>query len=286
MAMGLLGRKVGMTQVFLEDGRPVPVTVVEAGPCPVLEVTTEEKSGARSVALGFEDRSKKWTNKAITGQFKKMKVKPTRFVREFQLGKKDEAPEGALTVSIFEPGDFVDVTGTSIGKGFQGGMKRWGWGGQPKSHGHTSHRRIGSVGMCADPGRVLKGRHLPGHMGNKRCTVQSLEVVKVDAEHHLLAIKGALPGHNDSFLVIQRALKRKHRDPAEAIAAAKRQEEEKARAEKKAEEEEKGKGDDKGEKKGDAKGEKKGEAKADKKGDAKAEKKADDKPKKEEGKDK
>lgn len=208
MAIGLLGKKVGMTQVFLDDGRPVGVTVIEAGPCPVLQVRTPEKDGYRAVQLGFEDKPARLVSKPEQGQFAKAQVSPKRFVQEIRLGLAEEPPPAPVTVTIFSPGDFVDVVGTSIGHGFQGGMKRWHWKGGGASHGSMSHRRIGSMGANTDPGRVLRGHHLPGHMGHARRTIQSLEVIQVDPEHNLLVVKGTVPGHENGYLVIRKALKR------------------------------------------------------------------------------
>ena len=214
MSIGLLGKKVGMTQVFLEDGRAVGVTVVEAGPCPVLRVRTPEQDGYRAVQLGFDEKPARLISKPQAGQFAKAPggaVTPRRFIREIRLSPTDEAPTAPVTVSVFSPGDFVDVTGTTIGHGFQGGMKRHHWRGGGASHGSMSHRRIGSMGSNTDPGRVLRGHRLPGHMGHVQRTIQSLEVIQVDSEHHLLVLKGTVPGHENGYLVIRKALKRGRR---------------------------------------------------------------------------
>ena len=211
MPLGLLGKKLGMTQVFLPDGRPVGVTVVEAGPCPVVQVRTAEKDGYRAVQLAFDDKPARLVSKPQAGQFAKAQATPKRYVREIRLGPTEELPTAPVTVAVFAPGDFVDVTGTSIGHGFQGGMKRHHWHGGGASHGSMSHRRIGSMGANPAPGRVLRGHRLPGHMGHVRRTVQSLEVVQVDAEHHLLVLKGSVPGHDNGYLMIHKALKRAKR---------------------------------------------------------------------------
>lgn len=202
---GLLGKKIGMTQVFSEDGKRIGVTVIEAGPCPILAV--KEKS----VQLGFDlvnkpDRLKK----PLLGYFKKLNVGPVRFIREFlrESGREYKIGE-VLKVDLFKPGDFVDITGTSIGKGFQGGVKRWHWKGGPASHGSMSHRRPGSIGSTTTPGRVWKGHHMPGHMGACRVTTQNLAVIKVDAQNNLLLVKGAIPGHKNSYLIIRKAKKKK-----------------------------------------------------------------------------
>lgn len=208
MAIGLLGKKLGMTQVFLADGRPVGATVIEAGPCPILAVRTPERHGYRAMQLGFDDTPARLVTKPVAGQFAKANVPPTRVVREIRLAPTEEPPAGPVTVAVFTPGDFVDVTGTSCGHGFQGGMKRHHWRGGGASHGSMSHRRIGSMGSNTTPGRVLRGHRLPGHMGAAQRTVQNLEVVTVDAEHNLLVVKGAVPGHENSYVVVRKALKR------------------------------------------------------------------------------
>ena len=217
MATGLLGKKLGMTQVFLQDGRPVGATVIEAGPCPVLAVRTAEQDGYRAVQLEFDEKPPRLASKPEQGQFAKAQTTPKRVVRELRLTLKEEPPQAPVTVAVFTPGDFVDVVGTSIGKGFQGGMKRHHWRGGGASHGSMSHRRMGSMGANTDPGRVLKGHRLPGHMGHERVTVQNLEVVTVDAEHHLLVVKGAVPGPENGYLVICKALKRVKRAAAPVI---------------------------------------------------------------------
>jgi len=201
---GLLGKKIGMTQVFSEDGRRVTVTVIEAGPCPVLSI--KEKS----VQLAFDEIKETKANKPALGLFKKIGITPRRFIKEIprELTKEYKVGE-ELKVDLFKAGDYVDVTGISIGKGFQGGMKRWGWHGGPKTHGSTSHRRVGSIGSSTTPGRVWKGHHMPGHMGAERVTMQNLKVVKSDAEKNLLLVEGAVPGHKNSYLEIKQAKKRK-----------------------------------------------------------------------------
>lgn len=224
MALGLLGKKLGMTQLFLADGRPVGVTVIEAGPCPVLAVRTPERDGYRAVQLGFGDKPTRLVPKPEQGQFTKAGTTPKRFVREIRLSPTDEVPQHPVTVAAFTPGDFVDVVGTTIGKGFQGGMKRHHWRGGGASHGSMSHRRIGSMGSNTDPGRVLKGHRLPGHMGHARCTTQNLEVVTVDAERHLLVVKGAVPGPENGYLVVRKALKRLKRVAPPPVAVKKKKE--------------------------------------------------------------
>lgn len=200
---GLLGKKIGMTQVFSEDGKLLSVTAIEAGPCPVLAV--KEKS----VQLGFDLVDEKRLKKPVLGYFKKINVIPRKIIREFIKDTSKEYKVGEeLKVDLFKPGDFVDVTGTSLGKGFQGGMKRWNWHGGPMTHGSMSHRRAGSIGSSTTPGRVWKGHHMPGHMGAARVTLQNLKIVKVYPENNLLLVKGAVPGHKNSYLIIRKAKKK------------------------------------------------------------------------------
>ena len=201
---GLLGKKIGMTQVFTEDGSLVSVTAIEAGPCPVLAV--KEKS----IQLGFDQAREKSLKKPQLAYFKKINIAPRKLIKEVLKDNSKEYKVGEeLKVDLFKPGDFVDVTGVSIGKGFQGGMKRWNWHGGPQTHGSTSHRRIGSIGSTTSPGRVFKGHHLPGHMGAAQVTLQNLRVVKSDPQNNLLLVKGAVPGHRNSYLVIRNAKKKK-----------------------------------------------------------------------------
>lgn len=203
--IGLLGKKVGMTQIFNERGDFIPVTVIEAGPCPILAV--KEKS----IQLGFLKITKeKRVRKSAKGFFDKIKVAPLKFIKEVSKDPAVEYKVGdEIKADLFKAGDFVDVSGVSKGKGFQGGMKRWHWAGGPETHGSTSHRRVGSIGSSTTPGRVIKGHHMPGHMGDEKVTVQSLRVVKVDAENNILVVKGAVPGCKNSYLVITKAKKRK-----------------------------------------------------------------------------
>lgn len=200
----LIGKKIGMTQIFSEDGKMVAVTAIEAGPCPVLAV--KEKN----IQIGFDAVKENGVKKPLRGYFKKLKVPPLKIIKEFLKDASLEYKVGEeLKVGLFKPGDFVDIRGVSIGKGFQGGMKRWHWHGGPKTHGSTSHRRIGSLGSSTTPGRVFKGHHLPGHMGACAVTTQNLRVVKIDAENNILLIKGSVPGHKNSYVVITSAKKKK-----------------------------------------------------------------------------
>lgn len=208
MKKGILGKKLGMTQVFAEDGTVIPVTVVEAGPCVVTQIKTEEKDGYNAVQLGFEDIREKLVNKPLKGHFDKAGVPYKRYLREFKFENVDEYKVGdEIKVDIFNVGDKVDVVGRSKGKGFAGAIKRWNFSRGPMSHGSHFHRAPGSMGAASPPGRVFKTKKLPGRMGNKRVTVQNLEVVKVDAERNLMLIKGAVPGPKGSMLIIKESVK-------------------------------------------------------------------------------
>ncbi|MFA5287570.1 MAG: 50S ribosomal protein L3 [Candidatus Omnitrophota bacterium] len=201
--IGILGKKIGMTQFFTEDGSMVSVTAVEAGPCPVLAVKD------KSLQLGFDQVEEKRLKKPISGYFKKLNLPCRKFIREVSKDPLKEYKVGEeLKVDIFTPGDFVDVTGVSIGKGFQGGMKRWHWKGGPASHGHTSHRRVGSIGSTTTPGRVFKGHHMPGHMGAERVTTQNLKIIKTDIENNIILIKGSIPGCKNGYVIIKKAKKK------------------------------------------------------------------------------
>ncbi|MBB3331894.1 large subunit ribosomal protein L3 [Halomonas campaniensis] len=199
-----------MTRVFTEDGASVPVTVIEVEPNRVTRVKSVESDGYAAVQVTTGSRKAKHLSKAQAGQFAKAGIEAGRSLMEFRLAEGDEAPEvgGELTVSLFEAGQMIDVTGTSKGKGFQGAVKRWNFRTQDNSHGNSlSHRAPGSIGMCQTPGRVFKGKKMAGQMGNVRCTVQSLEVVRVDAERNLLLVKGAVPGATGSDVVVRSAVK-------------------------------------------------------------------------------
>jgi len=206
---GILGKKIGMTQIYTDEGSVMPVTLIEAGPCYVLQIKTKEKDGYSAIQIGFGAKREKLVNKPDAGRFKKAGVTAVRFVRELRVA--DVAPYKVgqkLEADLFAKGDYVDVIGTSIGKGFQGGMKRWGWSGGPGGHGSMFHRAVGSIQSGARLGRVTKGHHLPGHMGVDRVTVQNLEVIQVDKENNLLVVKGAVPGHDTGYLIVREARKR------------------------------------------------------------------------------
>lgn len=201
---GILGKKIGMTQVFNEKGEMIAVTAIEAGPCPVLAIRD------KSVQLGFAAMDAKRANKPMQGYFKKLNgIAPQRFIREVSKEPDKEYKVGdVLRVDLFKPGDYVDITGTSKGKGFQGGMKRWNWKGASMTHGSMSHRRVGSLGSSTSPGRVWKGHHLPGHMGNQRVTTQNILVAKVILESNVILVKGSVPCAKNGYLIIKKAKKK------------------------------------------------------------------------------
>lgn len=204
---GILGRKLGMTQVFDENGTVIPVTVVEAGPCVVLQKKSVETDGYEAIQLGFKEKKEHRANRPEIGHAKKAGVKPQKFIREIRGVNLDEYELGGLVkVDIFQPGELVDVTGTSKGKGFTGAIKRHNQARGPMSHGSKYHRGPGSLGSIA-PNRVFKGQTLPGRMGGERVTVQNLQVVRVDAEKNLMLIKGNVPGPRNSYLIIKSAVK-------------------------------------------------------------------------------
>ena len=208
MALGLLAKKLGMTSVYNEHGRIVAVTVLQAGPCTVTQVKGE-KDGYRAVQVGFEPVKEKKLTKALQGHFKKAGTGGFRYLKEFRLAKDGEYAVGQeLKADIFQEGELVDITGTSVGKGFQGGVRRWNWKGGKATHGSMQHRAPGSIGSTTFPGRVIKGHHLPGHMGNAQVTIQNLRVMKIDLEDNLLVVEGAVPGPEERLIVIKKSLKR------------------------------------------------------------------------------
>jgi large subunit ribosomal protein L3 len=203
---GILGRKVGMTQVYREDGTAVAVTVIEAGPCIVVQKKTPERDGYSALQLGFmeKDRHESWFPKPLLGHFKKAGIKPTRWLKEVRFGDVDSYEVGdRITVDIFKPGEKVDVTGKSKGRGFSGYHRRHGFKGGRRSHGSDFHEGPGSIGACADPGRVHKGKRMAGRYGNETVTVKNLEVVDVIAEKNLLLLKGAVPGWRGSLVIVK-----------------------------------------------------------------------------------
>ncbi|MFQ5912982.1 MAG: 50S ribosomal protein L3 [Nitrospinota bacterium] len=209
MVPGLLGRKLGMTQVFDETGNAVPVTVVEAGPCPVVQLKTMERDGYAAVQLGFLPQRAKRVNRPRKGHFGAAQVEATRYLREFRLpddGGAEEIQVGQVVgVAVFSRGDLVKVVGTSKGKGFQGGVKRHGWRGGGASHGSMFHRAPGSIGASAYPSRVVPGHALPGHMGHERVSLGRVKVVSVIPEQNLLLLKGPVPGPKYGLLEIRLA---------------------------------------------------------------------------------
>ena len=204
---GIIGRKVGMTQLFDENGKIVPVTVISAGPCTVTRVRTAEKDGYQAVQMGFGDIKENKVKKPVGGYLKKHELKPMRLFREFRTDNAAEFEIGQeIKASIFEAGQFVDVVGTSIGKGYAGGIKRHHFNGGPKTHGSMSHRKPCSGG-ATDAARPIKGTKRPGHMGSERVTAQGLRVVRVDEERNLLIVKGSVPGAKKGLLLIKESVK-------------------------------------------------------------------------------
>ncbi len=212
MSFQLIAKKVGMTQVFDENNRLLPVTVLEAGPCPVTQVKTVEKDGYAAVQIGYGPQKEGRLTQPELGHLKKAGVDAVRVLQEFLLADGESYETGeTLTVEKFTEVEKVDVIGMSKGQGFQGVVKRYGFSGGPASHGSMTHRRGGSYGFCQDPGHVIKGKKMPGHMGSKRRTVQNLRVVKVDAEKNLLLVKGSLPGPNGSLVTVRPARKQRNK---------------------------------------------------------------------------
>ena len=208
MKKAILTTKVGMTQVFSEDGVLTPVTVLQAGPCVVTQVKTVENDGYSAVQVGFGDIREKLVNKPETGHFAKAGVTAKRFLKEFRLEDAESYTLGQeIKADVFAAGDKVDATAKSKGKGFQGAIKRHGQSRGPMAHGSKYHRHAGSNGSATTPGRVFKGKHMPGHMGAVRVTVQNLEVVSVDAEKNLILVKGAVPGPKKSLVMLKESVK-------------------------------------------------------------------------------
>ena len=208
MTIGLVGRKCGMTRIFTEEGVSIPVTVIEVEPNRVTQFKSEETDGYRAIQVTVGERRASRVTKAQAGHFAKAKVAAGRNVLEFRLDEGDYQAGDEVKVELFQAGQMVDVTGQSKGKGFAGTIKRWNFRGQDNTHGNSlSHRVPGSIGQCQTPGRVFKGKKMSGHMGDRRVTVQSLEVVRVDAERNLLLVKGAVPGATGSDVVVRPAAK-------------------------------------------------------------------------------
>ncbi len=207
MKKAILGRKVGMTQIFDEKGAAIPVTVVEAGPCTVVQIKTKDADGYEAIQLGFGEVKEKKLIRPMKGHFTKANVTPKKHLREFRLEEISYNVGDEIKADIFEAGESVDVTGTTKGKGFQGVIKRHGQSRGPMGHGSMYHRRPGSMGSTSTPGRVYKGKNLPGHMGHETVTVQNLEIVKVDLDKNVLLIKGSVPGNKGAILKIRNSVK-------------------------------------------------------------------------------
>ncbi len=207
MIEGLIGKKIGMTQTFDEEGNVAPITVIKVGPCTVIQKKTREKDGYSALQLGLvEEKGKKKATRPLEGHYGKSGVPPMKILKEFQFAEKGEVKEGdQFFVDIFQIGEKVHVVGTSKGKGFAGVVKRWGFHGGKATHGSMFHRRPGSTGASAYPSRVMKGKKLPGHMGCKRVTVKNLKVIQADKENNLLVVKGAVPGARGGYLLIKKA---------------------------------------------------------------------------------
>ncbi|MCH5191943.1 MAG: 50S ribosomal protein L3 [Oscillospiraceae bacterium] len=210
MQKGLIGKKIGMTQLFDDNGKVIPVTVVEAGPCTVVQKKTVENDGYAAVQVGFGDVKVQRVNKPMAGHFKKADVAPKKVLKEFRLEDTESVNVGdILKADVFAAGDRVDVVGTSKGKGTAGAIKRWNFSRLKETHGTGPvARHAGSLGACSDPSRVYKGKKLAGHLGAERVTIQNLDVVKVDAENNLIAIKGAIPGPKGGIVVIADTVKK------------------------------------------------------------------------------
>ncbi|MBM6921136.1 50S ribosomal protein L3 [Phocea massiliensis] len=210
MKKGIIGKKIGMTQIFDESGKVIPVTVVEAGPCVVVQKKAVENDGYNAVQIGFSDKKASRVNKPQQGHFQKAGVAAKRVLKELRLDDIDSVNVGDLIkADIFADGEYVDVTGTSKGKGFQGTIKRWNGARLKETHGTGPvHRHAGSMGACSTPSRIFKGKKMPGHMGAETVTVQNLVVAKVDAENNLLAIKGAVPGPKGGTVVVFNSVKK------------------------------------------------------------------------------
>ncbi|MCR5465892.1 MAG: 50S ribosomal protein L3 [Lachnospiraceae bacterium] len=208
MKKAILATKVGMTQIFAEDGAFIPVTVLQAGPCPVVQVKTAEKDGYDAVQVGFGDIREKLVNKPMKGHFAKANVANKRFLKEFRFENAADYSVGQeIKADIFAAGDKIDASGVSKGKGYAGAIKRFGLSRGPMGHGSKYHRHAGSNGPATTPGRVFKGKHMPGQMGNVNVTVQNLEVVRVDVDNNMILVKGAVPGAKKSLIILKETVK-------------------------------------------------------------------------------
>lgn len=201
--VGLIGKKIGMSQLFLDNGHVVSVSIIEVGPCSIVQVKNEEKDGYRAIQLGFGECKR--VSKALNGHIKKAELKSVGRLFEFRVKDPEKYKVGdTIDVSLFSTGNKISVTGWTKGRGFAGGMKRWGWHGGPASHGSMAHRRVGSAGPGTAPGRILKNKTMPGRYGNERVTVKNLEVMKVEKEKNTLYVKGAVPGARNGYLLLMK----------------------------------------------------------------------------------
>lgn len=209
MKKGIIGKKIGMTQIFTETGKVIPVSVIEAGPCVVVQKKTAQNDGYEAVQLGFGDATAKSLKKPLTGHFKKADVALKKTLKEFRLENCELNVGDIVKADIFAEGEYVDVSGTSKGKGFAGTIKRWNNSRIKETHGSGPvHRHAGSMGACSSPSRIYKGKGMPGHLGAEKVTIQNLAVVKVDAENNLIAVKGAIPGPKNGIVTIANAVKK------------------------------------------------------------------------------
>jgi large subunit ribosomal protein L3 len=204
---GLIGRKVGMTQIYDTEGNIIPVTVLEVGPCPILQIKTRDNDGYEALKLAYRESEKSLT-KPMNGVFEKAGIKAHKYIKEFRCTSGEYKVGDNLTLDLYKNINYIDVTGTTKGKGFQGVIRRWGFHGGRKTHGSMFHRRPGSIGKCQWPGKVSKGKKLPGRMGGKRKTVLSLKVVNIDTEKNVILVKGAVPGPNNGIVYIKEAVKK------------------------------------------------------------------------------
>ena len=207
MKKAILGKKIGMTQIFDENGKAIPVTAIEAGPCTVIQIKTVDNDGYQAVKLGFGEVKENKLTKPKKGEFAKANITPKKHLREFRLEEISYNVGDEIKADIFAAGDAVDITGTSKGKGFQGVIKRHGQSRGPMGHGSMYHRRPGSMGATSTPGRVFKGKKLPGHMGKVTVTIQNLEIVKVDTDKNVLLVKGSVPGPKGAILKVKSTVK-------------------------------------------------------------------------------
>lgn len=210
MAIGLLGKKLGMTRIFDESGTVIPVTMIQAGPCPILQKKLQDKDGYTALQIGFEPTTDKNITKPLLGHFKKANASPLRFIRELRLEDTNGYEVGqSLDLAVFAVGDHVDVAGISKGRGFSGTIRRFHTRRGPNTHGSTYHRRTGSLSASSDPSRVYKGKVMPGRMGGERETAQNLTVVRMDPERNILMVKGSIPGATNGYVVISKSVKAK-----------------------------------------------------------------------------